>query len=100
MGYVGGCKFYWKAFTNALSWLSGTSQLLISVKNVAAVDALWCVYAYRLHSSQSSNYNYGYTDGYDNGYEDGYSKHDCDCCDYHHDDYDSYDNADYECDKY
>ena len=24
-------------------------NFLISVKNAAAVDALWCVYAYRLH---------------------------------------------------
>lgn len=50
--------------------------------------------------SQNSNYNYGYTNGYDDGYEDGYSSHDCDCCDYHRDDYDSYDNPDYECDEY
>ena len=45
-----GCIFIGKAFTNALSWLSGTSQLLKNtVKNEAMVDALWCVYARRLY---------------------------------------------------
>ena len=48
MGYVGGCKFYWKAFTNVLSWHIRISQILTIVKNEAMVDALWCVYAYRL----------------------------------------------------
>ena len=49
MGYVGGCKFYWEAFTNALSWLFEIWKISFTVKIVAAVDALWCVYAYRLH---------------------------------------------------
>ena len=50
MIWVGVCIFIGKAFTNALSWLSGTSQLLKNtVKNEAMVDALWCVYARRLY---------------------------------------------------
>ena len=47
MGNVGGCYFYWKAFTYALPRLFEIWKISIGVWDEATVDALWCVYAYR-----------------------------------------------------
>lgn len=41
MGFGGGYADIIEAFTNALSWLVGISQIRITVKNWATVDGLW-----------------------------------------------------------